>query len=235
MKTKKWIWGIFFICAAALVITNQLGQFTNIGLLNLIFTIILIPIMIESIAHLHFSGILFPLALLSIIYAQQLGIQQLTPWPVLIAALFLSIGFSIIFKRKKHWDTSQHRDFRHHEKFADTIDYLEEDDVDCKVSFGASSKYLHSASLRKASLGCSFGALKVFFDNTQLHPDGADIYIDCSFSGMELYIPKSWKVVDHMLVTLGGVDEKNHHGELSGPVLTLTGKVSFGAVEIIYI
>ena len=57
------------------------------------------------------------------------------------------------------------------------------------------------------------------------------------FGAIKLYIPKHWKVLDNLSVNLGGVENKNHNGQLSAdaPCLTLKGNVQFGAVEIYYI
>ena len=98
----RWFWGLFFIVGAALIIVNQLGCLTGISLFSLICTLLLIPIIIKSIAYRSFAGILFPIALLGIIYAEPLGITALSPWPLLAAALFGSIGLSLIFHKSHH-------------------------------------------------------------------------------------------------------------------------------------
>ena len=231
MKIKKILWGVFFICAAALVILNQMGYFTSVGLPSLICTIVLVAILAESLVHLHFFGVFFPIALLAIIYAQPLGIDNLTPAPVLLAALFLTIACYIMFKPKR-----KHECFEHHTaKFKETVDNLDDDDLNCNVTFGSSTKYLHSTNLQSAYFSCTFGALKLFFDNATLHPEGATVNIDCSFGGVEMYIPKEWRVINNTAVTLGGVEEKNPHRDDGGPALTLTGKISFAGITITYI
>ncbi len=239
MKIRKIVWGLFFIAAAAFVLMLYLGSFENISLLPVLISILLVPVIIESLVHLNFLGVFFPLAFLGILYAEPLGITAITPWPILFAALFLTIGFEIIFSRlKKRW---WNKDWlgKHHHYVRDeyeTVETIEgEGDVNCDVNFGSGTKYLHTPNLRKASFSCSFGALKVYFDGAQLHPDGAQIEIKCSFGGMELYIPKTWQVIDQVTATLGGMSEKNLHGPVSGPALTLTGHVSLGGVEIIYV
>lgn len=233
MKNKNIFWGLFFICAAALIITYRLGNFNGLGLPSLIFTILLVPIIVKSISKLNFFGILLPVSLLLIIFDKPLGIEQLTPWPVLVAAFFLSIGLELVFKSKKHYPYfGYHKEYKNaHE----TIDNIDDNEVDCAVTFGSGSKYLNSTSLKKAYFKCSFGALKVYFDNATLDPDGAEVFLDASFGGVELYIPQSWTVNMNMTAAVGGVDEKYKKHVSGGPVLTLSGHVSFGGVEIIYI
>ena len=91
-KKRNIVWGLTLILGALLVIFSQLGYFDTVGIPSLIITILLIPVIILSAASLNFSGILFPLAILGILYDDVLGIQALTPWPILLAALLLSLG-----------------------------------------------------------------------------------------------------------------------------------------------
>ena len=231
---KKWYWGIFFLFAAAFVIINPLGYLSNanIGLPSLLLTVLLVPILIESLIHLQFVGIWFPVAFLLIIYDEVLGLTAITPWPVLIAALFLSIACTIMFK-KNSWHHSSCFGSGH--KFRESMERFEDSEFDCNVSFSEQSKYLHSASLKRANITCSFGSLNVFFDGAELHPDGASIYLDCSFGAIELYVPKTWNVINNVSAVLGAVDEKNTRRESDGPTLTLTGNVRFGGIEIMYV
>ena len=55
--------------------------------------------LVKSLRKLEWTGILFSLAFLAIIYADMLHIEHLTPWPVLGAALLGSIGLNMIFHK----------------------------------------------------------------------------------------------------------------------------------------
>ena len=242
MKENKWFWGLFFICAAALIIVNQLGYFSQINVFSLFVMILLIPVMIKSIQHLNFSGILFPLAILAIIFSEPLGIEHLTPWPVLATAFLGSIGLHIIFGKKSH--ICRHKDYfsdtnysRRHEAGTVTNSSVKDDAniVECKAFFSASTKYINSNNLEKVIIDSSFGGVKVFFDNVELNPNGAEVNIESSFSGIELYIPRQWNVENKANIILGGIDEKNRRGEITGPTLTITGRLQFCGVEIVYI
>ena len=103
MKASNIFWGVFFILAAIAVILNQLGLLAGISLINLTITIFMIPIIITSIKHINFSGILIPLAIIGILYSDKLGIQALTPWPLLGSAIVLSIGLSFLIKPKQYF------------------------------------------------------------------------------------------------------------------------------------
>ena len=251
MKKKDIFWGLLFVLAAIFIIVDRLGYFPQIGVFKIVVTIILITVMLKSIVRIRFSGILFPIAFLCIIYAEQWNITALTPGPVLVTALLASIGLSMIFKKDDFWRKHEHwhhNNCRHDgwnhngwhqdnsgEQFDKVINEPDGNVVNCSVSFGSSMKYINTDNFEKANIKCSFGAMKVYFDKAVVSSGHAEIYLDISFSGVELYIPKTWNVVYDVNTTLGGIDEKNRKTESTSPVVTIKGNISLGGVEIIYI
>jgi len=239
MKRNNIMWGFFFIAAAALVVINQMGYFAGIGLWSLLLTILLIPVIGFGIRSRNFFNIFFGTAFLLIIYERPLGIQALVPWTVLAAALLLSIGFSILFRPNfKNWTHSDHW----HANWGSHHSYESAEDVDangsevnCYVSFGDSSKYIHSDSFQKGYCECNLGHLSVYFDNVELHPNGAEITMNCSLGSMELYLPRHWNVKINVDAILGGVDEMPRREIPHGPTVTISGQVRLGALEIKYI
>ena len=242
MKIKKILWGLFFIFAAAFAIISPLGGFTDIGAWSIIFTILSVGLLFDGIANFSYFKILMSLAFLSIIYSTQLGIEQLTPWPVLGAAILLSIGLSILFGRSKPRFTfynfgSKNYQYNHkyHENYA-AEHYEDNDNVQCSVVLSTSSKYLRSTNLKSAHLSCNLGELNVFFDNVTIHPDGAEITVDCNLGDINLYIPKEWVIQNHINSFLADVEEANNHNRVtSGPTVKLVGNVHLSDVEIIYV
>ena len=229
----KWFWGLFFILGGAAVIINQLGYLGGVNLYTMVVTIFLVAIFIKSVFTLAWWGMLFPVAITCILYSEQLGIEKLTPWPVLIAALLGSIGLSIIFHKKSSITCFGSSSGEH---FDTIINEKDENNFTFNVSFGSSIKYVNSEALERADISCNFGAAKVYFDNAKLSKKGAIININTSFAGVELYIPKEWNVINDMRTSLGGVEEKNRRtSEKEGPVVTLTGGISLSGIEIYYI
>lgn len=238
MKFKNWFWGLFFIIAAILVIVNQLGYLTGFNIFTLVASIFLIAIMLQSATHLNFAGILFPFAILGILFAEPLGIQNLVPWPILIAALFGTIGLSIIFSKSIK---KMHSNFEHtchsscnKEHFEQIIDTPDESTVSCKVTFGSAIKYVNAQDFQKGFFECSFGAIKIYFDHANIVQQEAEIYLDVSFGGVELYIPKNWKIVDNLNTSLAGIDYEGRPGS-TDKIITLNGKISFSGVTVIYV
>ena len=232
MKKERILWGLLLILGAAFLIISKLGYFPDINAFNLILTFFLVIVIVKSLLRLNFEGILFPIAFICIIYDKQLGITELTPWTVLIAALLGSIGLSMIFHKNSKW-INRHHDYEDH-KF-EKFNVEDESHVRFSSSFGASIKYINTDNFQQADLSCSFGAMKIYFDNAVMSSNSATVRISASFSGIELYVPKTWNVSDRTNVFLGGIDEKNKNNSLTTNTLILVGDISFSGVEIIYI
>ena len=100
MKRKKEIIiGLLMIIGAVFIMVDRIGFFWDIGLFKIIVTVVLLGILIDNVVERSFGGILFSLAFLGILYDEPLGIEHLTPWPVLGAALLGTIGLNMIFKK----------------------------------------------------------------------------------------------------------------------------------------
>jgi len=229
MKKEKVFWGMFFILAGIFLIISRLGYFTDINIFSLILTIFLVACMVKSLRHLSFAGILFPAAILCIIYAKPLGITAITPWPVLGAALFGSIGLSIIFHKSHHYVHYKE------DEYSEVIDQQDGNSFKFETSFGSSIKYVNADDFKYADLDCSFGAMKIYFDHAMIQNGNAVINLDISFAGVELFIPKTWNVINKANVSFGAIEEKTRNQTDGSPVVTLTGEVSFSGVTIYYV
>ncbi|SHJ47610.1 LiaF transmembrane domain-containing protein [Hespellia stercorisuis] len=237
MKKRNWFWGLFFIMAAVCLLLSRMGFFYSVGIFRLFLTVAIAAWLFGSLRRADVVGILFSAAFLGITYAKELHITAITPWPILGAALLGSIGLSFMFPKlknpyydqgKRHWDGENKEHF-------DTIDNVEDSHIEFDTSFASAIKYVNADNLQTINLNCSFGAMKVFFDNAMIQNGNAVVNLNVSFAGVELYIPKTWKIVNNTYVSLGGIEEKNHDQSTGLPTLTMTGRVSFAGITIIYV
>lgn len=229
MKKDRIFWGIFFIAGALFVLISQLGLLGDIGVFSLLLTVLFVGCLIQSIYHRSISGGLFSIAFLCIIYAKPLGLEAITPWPVLGAALLGSIGASFLYHPKRWY--SHH----HYVESEETVETIDQAQMQFNTSFGGSIKYVNSEDFQSTRLKCSFGSMKVYFDNAVIKGNEAVIDLDVSFAGVEIYLPKSWNVVNSAAVSFGGISEKNRNISTGSPTVRLLGKVSFGGVDIVYV
>ncbi len=232
MKNSKWLWGIFFVLAAVFLVASQMVSFVKISFWSILGTLLLAVIMIKSIAGRNFFGIFFSLAFLYKIFCQPLGWVDISLWILMAAAALASVGFSWIF------DGHPPKSWNHHKRhsISQTIDNNDDNSPYAKVSFGSSTKYLHSSALTRGQFYTSFGSLEIFMDQAQLSPEGAELYVSCSFGSIEIYVPRHWQVVSKVQATLGSAEVVGHREvQPDSPVLTVKGNVSFGSVEIKYV
>ncbi|MDR3072470.1 MAG: hypothetical protein LBU41_03145 [Clostridiales Family XIII bacterium] len=240
-------WGLFFVAAAAIIVLNLLGiiAISGFSLGTILLSTLLLIILIASLPHLFWFGIFFPALGLLILLAEPFGLNigKLNLWAAFGVALLLSIGFSILFHPRKRYHKYNayvhvrgYKDAVKTDEYEQVIDEPDGEDVFEKTSFGSTIKYVNSLNFKHAVLECSFGAMKVYFDNARINGSEASIDCNVSFGAMELYVPKEWRIVNRTHRSLSGFDEKNPgHAGQNSPTVTLTGNVSFGALTIIYV
>ena len=238
MKHRNWFWGIFFLAAGFFVVASQVGGFMHLGFWSIAATVLLVAVFIGSLTELNFFGTLVAAALLYAIYQEPFNWPFVSVWLLLLTAVLISIGLSIIFhgRMKRRWAKRIHCG-GNCGVHGSTEEYVDGDNVSISESFNETSKYLHAESLRQANLATSFGALHVYFDGVKLSPEGAEVYVDVSFSKLEIYLPKDWRVVEQVHTSAGAVTNnlRNNGMVSNAPILTLKGRVSFGNLEIRYV
>lgn len=233
MKKRNVFWGVIFILIAVCILFEKLGYFPGINVFKLILAAGLLVILIENIPKLNFAGILFPIAFLAILFDEALHIESLTPWPVLGIALFGSIGLSLIFPQKqKENENGQSNTYSYSETTTQEFNNV----IDAYVSFNSSIKYINSQNFERGNFKSSFGSLKIYFDQAALNNNSATVNVNVSFGSISLFIPRTWNVQINAETSFGNIEEKGARTPVvDAPVLYVTGEVSFGSLEIIYI
>ncbi|MDR3141516.1 MAG: cell wall-active antibiotics response protein [Tannerellaceae bacterium] len=153
-----------------------------------------------------------------------------TYWPV----IFIITGVVLLFKRrnfKRHhegwkWNRCEHV----------TSEELSSEDgfVKADVSFGAAKYIVLDPVFKGADLDVSFGSVTLDLRKTSLEEPQTHIKIDCSFGGVELFIPAHWNVQVEADSTLSGYEDKRH---ISQSVdyehkLIIKGGLTFSGIEI---
>ncbi len=234
MKSKNIFWGLFFLLSAVFIIASQTVSFASVGIMSILATIFLAAVIISSLVQLEFFGVFVPFAFLYMIYDEPLKLKIISPWLLLASAVMISIGFSLIFRKRHkrfvypHWsaDSCSH-----------TGENLDDNNPHAKVSLGSSSKYLHADCLQSGQFAASLGELELYFDQVQLSPGGAEVFLDCNLASIKLYIPRGWNIINKISASLGEVKENNRREKPTenAPLLTLAGNVKLGSIEIMYI
>lgn len=237
MKKRKIFWGIFFIVMAMIVIVSKLGILPEVGVFALLATVFLVWMAADGVRHRNFYEMLFAVAFLCIIYDKPLGIEALTPWTVLAAALLLSIGLSLLFGGKntiKHsieceWGRDDSRGI------GSSNEQYSGEQVYFRNNFGSAIRYITSDNFCKAYLENNFGSMKIYFDNAIIQSNTAFVKIDNNFGETILYIPREWKVQNELEHCFGNISEHGKSIGTSSAVLWLKGETNFGNIEIYYV
>lgn len=231
-RGRKIFWGIIFIIGALALLVVKLGYLEGIGFWSILFTIVLFGILVDGIISKSFGQILFPMALLVIVHDKLLGLEAITPWPVLGAALLGTIGLSIIFPNVG-WKKHMHGKARRKEMCDEDI--LKGEQICFSCAFGEAVKYLSGQEISCVQLKNSFGELSVYFDGAILKNGTAEVYVDNSFGETVLYIPKEWSVINDIKAVFGDSAEQGPHMSDGSATLHIYGKVGFGECEIRYL
>lgn len=236
-KGKKVFWGLLFLLGATALIVGKLGYLQGIGFWTILLSLGLLGLFIDGICNRSFGTILFSLAFLAIVNSSTLGLDAVTPWPVLGAALLGTIGLNLLFPQKWHQEKpgsngqNENWSSKHH------VEESKEENGTLYISssFGETVKYLDGAQISRVCLKNSFGAASIYFNNAILQNNSAEVVIESSFGGVELYVPADWKVVMNVRTAFAGADEKGHCNPNGTNVLYINGSLSFAGLEIHYV
>ncbi|MDR0854185.1 MAG: hypothetical protein LBN34_07440 [Clostridiales Family XIII bacterium] len=255
---QRVFWGVGFLVAGAALVLNQVGLIgaAKLNFWTILISLLLLAILIQSLMNRFWFGIILPLAGGALLYRDIIGIPaEITWWSIMGAAILLSVGLTILFRplhkskyvgggySKVSYDADgeglgdgERREQKGHERFEDVIDGPDGDEIYTRASFGSTIKYVNSENMKKAILECSFGAMKVYFDNAKPAPEGAEIFVDLSFGAMEIYIPREWRLTDNIGRSFSGIEEKNRcRLDENSPSVNITGNTSFSGLTIIYV
>ncbi|PWE01201.1 LiaF transmembrane domain-containing protein [Marinilabilia rubra] len=112
----------------------------------------------------------------------------------------------------------------------------QDDDVIEEVAiFSGNMKRIESQNFKGGEITSIFGGTELYFNNSKLAPEGANIELANIFGGTKLVVPRDWNVKIKVVSILGGFADKRVYMEeenTSKPTLTLKGVTIFGGGEI---
>jgi predicted membrane protein len=140
-------------------------------------------------------------------------------WPVIIIA----IGVSMFVKKD---DTSECCDLNSSSK----ID--EKDELKDTVLFWGVDKTLTSKNFKSATIDIAFGGYKIDLTKVKIGKGGAQILANVAFGGVEIIVPKEYKIVSEGTGVFGVWENKIDNKARKAPTITIKGTALFGGVEI---
>lgn len=233
MKKTRTALGVLLLIAAAALLLEKLDiisftVFKDIGIFKLILALFFILAVIDRLVNGAFADIPIPLALLCIIFSKPLGLEAITPWPVLIVALLIEVALVLLLPGQKSLISYQRTS-------AATIGstQLEGEDVSYGTVLGSGVKYVISDSLNTITLKVTLGDMDIFVDQAKLKSDTLNININQHFGTLHLYIPRDWEIDNRLHSKFSDIGEDGEaatdpsatvilNGRLTGSTLTVT-------------
>jgi len=239
MKSRfsNFFWGIVLLLAAVFVLTKNYTGFADIGIGSIFILILAVAFIVRCLARLHIAPIVIPIAVLYYVFGDRFDFPKIDTWKLIAGTALAFIGLNFLIPKGRRscnqcGDSAGSKD----QPVKLPAEGTNDNNPSISVNFSAVSRSLTANSLETARLSCNFGAMEIFFNQAQLSPNGAEVFITCSFGGIQLFVPRHWNVIDKMNCSLAGVDIKSFAvPDENAPKLTLNGSVSLGGVEVKYI
>lgn len=168
--------------------------------------------------------------------------SQAMVWPL---ALIIA-GVLLIFKSRRrgpwsHSHMAHHRkewmkrrglgmNFKEEQQQCESVDgFLHSENV-----WGAARHVVLDELFKGAIVRTSFGGTVIDLRHTHIALGETYIDLDCSWGGVEIYVPSDWKVVFKCNTFFGDCDDKRwHNGDINHEsILVVRGTLSFGGLEI---
>lgn len=168
--------------------------------------------------------------------------SQAIVWPIAL----ITAGVLFIFKPRRKEPWAHHHAHRHHrewmrqgrpdmnsennqQQFESVDGFLRSENV-----WGAARHVVLDELFKGAAIRNSFGGTTIDLRHTHIAPGETYIDLDCSWGGVELYVPSDWTVVFKCNAFFGGCDDKRwRNGNMNKEsVLVIRGSLSFGGLEV---
>jgi predicted membrane protein len=231
--------GIILISVGALLLLDNLNiiyfDFTDLifswqGLLLIIGAIILINHK-ESTAGL----VIFTIGLVTFsarLFQYRLGPIISDYWPVIL----IVVGLYFIFKRSYGTQVKKNKFDTADESRPNDPDFSNYLDID--AVFSSPKKYITSSNFKGGRITAIFGGANIDLTQAELAEGQNTLEVTAIFGGIDLFLPRDWKVVVNVTSIFGGFDDGRRTGQKldakADRTLVVNGLAIFGGGEIKY-
>ena len=151
-----------------------------------------------------------------VLQLNNLDIIEVDLWRVIWPVIIIAVGLSILVRRKGQ---------------AKNIKTQEQDDV--SAVFAGNETVNKSQNYKGGKVTAIFGGVSIDLRDAKITKEATlDVFALCG--GVELKVPREWKVKHKVLPILGGIESKAHSEKITdeSPILYITGTVALGGVEV---
>jgi predicted membrane protein len=216
--------GLLIIVIGALFLLGNLGKVDVGDLITQYWPLILVFMGVWHILTHNFRQVSAGILLIIVGSAFMLikwGILGVDFWKFFWPSLIIAVGLWILLKPR----------FKSYEG---KIPEIKEDDLDAFVLFSGINRRLESKEFRGGKATAMFGGIDLDFYDAKLSGNQATIDLTAMFGGINVRVPRNWKIVVDSHAILGGVDDKHRTESADRIEATLFIKATaiFGGIEI---
>ncbi|NLK88635.1 MAG: hypothetical protein GX276_00625 [Clostridiaceae bacterium] len=232
----KLFWGLLIIGTAVLLLLNAIFPDGKLPIIKIIGSVLLLAIAVASLTRFRFIFFFLPLAIVALIWRTNpllYFLRTVDPWLLLLVALLLGIGLSLIFHRKSY----VHVNIGGKDGAVASEDAASRDEVvNIDVNFGEHIKHVYAENLRDVQIKSHFASAKIYLNSCTAGPEGVTININCSFSDLALDVPRTWAIDNRISTFAGEIRQSSPPMEpVDKAPVKLTGSVNFAQLKINFI
>ena len=181
--------GAVLIFLAIYLIISRLGGGFKLPVFSLCWTAFLVYVMIRGFKKRVFSQIFIPAALLAWQYDDILHIEAITPWVVLLAAVMLSAGCDMIFKKRVPMISVNGKNGPYSNCSVDENGKLVIDN-----GMGETTRYLSGEELTEVKIDNGLGKCTVYFEGCTMRNGIVNVEVDNGLGAVQIFCPKEWSI-----------------------------------------
>ena len=206
-------WGLILILAAAALILDGAGISFGMGFtaLHVVGGILLLAWLGTELFRGKIWNIFFPLAFLFMLFegflAGLLGREDpnlISNWIVLLAALLLTIGSRLLFRREKKG-----------------------------IAMGDRALYLDGGELEDVRISENLGKVNVYIVNPERYEGEGRITVQENLGQVVIHLPEDWFVKSEVRETIGAVNVPTQTWN-GGKVIVLSVRENIGEIRVIF-
>lgn len=235
MRKNNIIGGLALIAVAVLLVANGMGVLPGIPWLQALVSICLVAFSLRQIWRRHFFWSMMSLGCVAWIWEDYIGIEAITPFPLLLAAGLLGIGLNMMFGKKHRMVTITKDGKTMGIDDARTENWEDGRHVTLENIFNSTSKYVNSDAFSTAEFSNVFGSANVYFNNAIIAGGEAKVDVENVFGTLNLYFPSTWRLQVNKESVFGGVRVYGKPcTDPDAPVIHLNAESVFGNVSIYF-
>ncbi len=231
-KTWKLFWGLGFISLAIVLVLDAVGVLApitsivgEVSVLALICGLFLLCYAMAQLLRGKIGEIFLPLALIFMLFEKNIALvcgigdangNIINNWLLLLCAVMLWIGFSILFSGMRRKKKRKKIEFEVGHRHSGSI--------------GSSVRYIDCEGFKHESVENDLGSCVVFFENTDKYEGDGVLYIDNNLGSLVVNVPADWNVAVSIDNSLGTVTSPKPCS--GGRLLTVKGDNNLGSVVI---